>query len=300
MNKNHLLIASAALVLASCASEEQLAVNEPRGIEFRTSLSRATETTDLNVFNVYAVWNNGLLIENDTYTVNPTPSYAHWIKQPLYYWPPTDTPVYFHAYAPTDIITPDFKADGEKKLNNFAPNSSIESQIDFISAYIEGKKSDYEGAQVPLVFKHRLSQIEIGAVRNVGAEDPYIYKIRGVRIGNVCGKADFDFAAVATDAEADINEEPGNGWVNVYEDTETPKYPKNPTIYTSSTFEAITLGTTSQILTGIDRSKTDKPKVNDGSAMLIPQQLVKWEPDCYDDQGNKNNKTIEAHNVDSG
>ncbi|MDE5869621.1 MAG: fimbrillin family protein, partial [Muribaculaceae bacterium] len=102
-------------------------------------------------------------------------------------------------------------------------------------------KDDNEATGVPLKFDHRLVQIQVNAKTDNTA---YTYKVTGVRVGESVSKADFDFTT--------------NNWTlgsekAVYEET-----------YSSP----VSLGSVPTSVMG-----------QEGSFMLIPQQLTAWNPD---------------------
>lgn len=244
------MFAIAALALASCSQDEPVSVNKGRQIDFRPALgvrSRATETTNANLsdITVTALLGDQTLFKNITFTKNA----GFYTSSPAYYWPGDDSQLDFYAYAPATpggTITIDSQV---KTLTDFSPAAEISDQVDFITSYATGKKSENEASGVELTFDHRLSQIEI---QGKTANEAYTFKVMGVRIGQPVSKATFDFSTdewTLSTAAADRA---------LYEST----YP-----------DTITLGQepVSLMATVAATGAAD-------NAMLIPQELTAWDP----------------------
>lgn len=250
MKKSFLMFAIAALALASCSQDEPVSVNKGRQIDFRPAmgtLSRATEITNANLsdITVTALIGNQTLFKNTTFSKNG----GFYTSSPAYYWPGDDSQLDFYAYspaAPGGTITIDSEV---KTLTDFSPAADISDQVDFISSYATGKKSENEASGVELTFDHRLSQIEIqGKTDN----DAYTFKVMGVRIGQPVSKGSFDFS---TDA-----------WTLSTASTDHA-------VYESTYNDTITLGSEPVTLmaTIAETGASD-------NAMLIPQELTAWDP----------------------
>lgn len=244
------MFAIAALALASCSQDEPVSVNKGRQIDFRPAmgtLSRATEITNANLsdITVTALIGNQTLFKNTTFSKNG----GFYTSSPAYYWPGDDSQLDFYAYspaAPGGTITIDSEV---KTLTDFSPAADISDQVDFISSYATGKKSENEASGVELTFDHRLSQIEIqGKTDN----DAYTFKVMGVRIGQPVSKGSFDFS---TDA-----------WTLSTASTDHA-------VYESTYNDTITLGSEPVTLmaTIAETGASD-------NAMLIPQELTAWDP----------------------
>lgn len=92
-----------------------------------------------------------------------------------------------------------------------------------------------------LTFDHRLTQIEIQAKSE---NEAYVFQISGVRIGQPVSKGSFDFST--------------NDWT----------LGSDKTIYEETYSSPKTLGADPVNIMG-----------DEGNAMLIPQQLIAWDPD---------------------
>lgn len=255
MKKNLLFIAMAALTIASCSKDQDKGINRGRAIDFRTAVeTRASEVTIHNLTSIYvqAIKANGESLFNigQEFTKNG----SFFTSSPAYFWPGENDEVSFYAYAPSQA---DLGAAGAvtidnttKEFKDYAPNSVIEKQKDFITANAKGKKSVNEKIGVPLKFDHRLSQIEVKA-KNSNAN--YTYKVVGVRIGKAVSKGTFNFETAA--------------WTL---GTDKANYVASETDY----------GTPKQL-----NATAVSMMLSDGdNAMLLPQQLVAW--DSANDKAN--------------
>mgnify|MGYP000756665018 CR=1 FL=1 len=251
MKKQFLFVAVAALVMASCSEDEQMAVNHGAAIDFRGAMAtRATETTTANLNDIFvtALDAAGANFFTDVQFTNGTGTFN---SATSYYWPSDDSRLDFFAYAPssTDLGGTLTINNTTKELAGFSPATTISDQKDFVSCQANGKKSTNEAAGVSLTFKHQLSQIEIMAKN---ASSAYVYKVVAARIGQPKSKGTFDFGSEGWTLDGDkIN-------------------------YTVVDFPEITLDGTPKSLMG----------TTGGNAMLLPQQLTAWDPTT-----DKNNKT---------
>ena len=134
-------------------------------------------------------------------------------------------------------------------IEEFTPATKIKDQIDLITATGTGNNSS---DAVFLEFTHMLSQVEIKAKNS---NTNYVYTVKGVRISKVIESGSLDL----TDHEWT----PGTtktDYESVYTADETP----------------VTLNGTAQNVMSAE-----------GNAMLVPQQLVAWNPAT--DKSNDNN-----------
>lgn len=246
MKKQFLFVAVAALVMASCSEDEQMAVNHGAAIDFRGAMAtRATETTTANLNAIFVTAldaANANFFTDEKFTKNATNTFN---SVSSYYWPKDDSELKFFAYAP---LSTDLGVGATVTINNttktlagFSPATTIADQKDFVSCKATGKKSLNESAGVDLSFKHQLSQIEIKAKNDNNA---YVYKVLAARIGQPVSKGTFDF------------------------DRENWSLETDKANYTVPDFAEIELNGGAQSLMGAG-----------GSAMLIPQQLTAWNAD---------------------
>lgn len=239
-NTQLMMAALAAVALASCSQEEPSSTNQGRAIDFRSAMdSRAAETTNANLTSINAV----AFLGNQLFF--PVMEFTKgtdgfFTSETEYYWPGDDTQLTFYAYSPANPGgTVTLTADTQK-MTAYSTASTMATQTDFITANATGTKSANEAAGVPLTFNHRLSQIE---VRAKSSNEVYSFAISGVRIGEPVSNGDFDF----TSTEWTLG--------------------TNNAIYTDTYTAAKNLTAEAVSVMG-----------EGGNAMLLPQQLVAWNP----------------------
>ena len=244
MKKTHkslMVLGLVAMTLASCSEDDQIDVNLGRPIDFRTSMnSRAVEITNANItdINVAAFLGDQLFFPVMKFSKGGE---GFFTSDTEYYWPGDDSPLSFYAYAPSNpggtvSITPD-----SKTMTDVTTAPSIANQVDFVTADTTGTKSANEASGVPLVFNHRLSQVEVLAKTD---NQVYTFKVSGVRIGKPVSKGSFDFETSAWTLGTDR------------------------AIYTDTYADARTLTSEPVSVMG-----------DGGNAMILPQQLTPWAPE---------------------
>lgn len=259
MKKQFMFMAMAAMLIASCSSDDVVSTNTGRAIDFRTSVgTRGAETTTDNITKFWVTAIDG---KNANYFSKQefTKDGAFFTSSPLYYWPAGT--LNFFAYSPSekDLGATVTITNAIKTFANFSPAADIANQKDFVIATASGTRKDNAPNGVELTFAHQLSQIEIKAKNtNTG----YIYEVVGVRIGKPVSKGTFTF----TDSKWDLT--PTTDKTN-YE----VEYATNPITLTK---DATTMMGTAN-----------------GNAMLLPQQLTAWAPEG--DRGDKTNTNNGAY-----
>ena len=237
-----MIISFAALMLAACTTDSMKEDSKGKVIDFRAStLTKASEITNANFesFVATALNSEGANhFANELFERNG----AYYYSGTDYYWPANNSELNFYAWSPaadklggTLTITA-----SEQSITGFTTNADISKQVDFISATASGNGND-NSLGVELNFKHNMSQVEI---KSRSANPGYIYKIKGVRFGNILSTGDFDFKT--------------GSWSNV----------DNMANYTVE-YSART----------IDELSTSLMKVNADNAMFIPQNLTPWDPE---------------------
>lgn len=245
MKSKLILMAMAAFALASCSKDESTEINKGNAIDFRVAMqTRAEETTTANINEFYVT---ALDKGNANYftDVKFEKEGDYFTSTPAYYWPGDDSEIKFFAYSPAkELLGNNLTINNStKQLVDYEPNSSISQQVDFITVKATGKKSENSSTGVALVFQHRLSQIVIKAKNsNTG----YTYKVTGVRIGKSISKGTFKFET--------------EDWSTSVANKANYQVEYNET--------ALTLNDAAQSIMG----------EGNGNAMLIPQQLVAWNP----------------------
>ncbi len=257
MKKQFMFMAMAAMLIASCSSDDVVSTNTGRAIDFRTSVgTRGAETTTDNIkeFWVTAIdGNNANYFSKQKFTKEG----SFFTSSPLYYWPAGKLD--FVAYSPseTDLGATVTINSSTKTLADFSPAEQIANQKDFVTATASGTRTANETNGVELTFAHQLSQIEIKAKNsNTG----YVYKVVGVRIGKPVSKGTFKF----TNSEWDLPNTPEKA---NYTSNYTVEYATNPKTLTAA-------------------AATMMGAAND-NAMLLPQQLTAWASET--DKTNTNN-----------
>ena len=247
MKKTIILMGIAALAFASCTKDTVKEINNGRAIDFRVAAdTRATETTtaNLNQFFVTALTEAGANYFTDAaYTKNDT----YFSSTPEYYWPGAGS-LTFYAYAPSaKTLRATVTINRSKKtIEGYTPSTTIANQIDLVATTAEGSKKDNENTGVALVFNHQLAQIEVKAKNE---NNGYVYQIKGVRIAQAACTGNLDLAT--------------GSWELVSKNNEVVK-----DVYDITYATPITL---SNMAANLMASEGD-------NAMLIPQQLVAWNP----------------------
>ena len=252
MKKTAFLMGIAALAFASCAKDTVKEASQGMAIDFRVAAqTRAAETTTANLseFKVTAVSVNAEGAQTTNYFTDVTfaksDEGAFFFSNPAYYWP-NEGSLAFVAWAPV-ALTGVSVDNAAKTLADFTPAAAVVNQVDFVAATASGSKAN-EANGVLLTFNHKLSQIQIKAKN---AHEGYTYTVKGIRISNVVGQADFNFTTSAwdlTDAAA------------------TAQYQVDFAAPVVLGAEAVSLLPANIIV--------DEATVTSGSAMLIPQDLA--------------------------
>ena len=257
MKKILYMTAIAALAIVSCTKDNAKEVNMGRAIDFRVATTRATETTTENLDKIWVTAISESLTNHFT-KVEFAKEGSYFVTPNAYYWPADGSELTFYAYAPAEsaIAGESLTLDGTtQKLTGFAPALDVKSQHDVTAAVATGSKADSENG-VALLFDHVLTQVEIQAYSN---NTGYKHKVKGVRIGKVGAKGDYDFK---------LRDWTLNGTKANYEITyDTP----------------IELTSEVKNIMG-DYGKELDDATRNGNAMLIPQSHTPW--DVTNDAGN--------------
>lgn len=256
MKKSLLILAGVAmLALVSCSKEQTLAENgkvvRTRGIGFRASFAqntRAVETTTTNLNSFYVCSFGETEFADVEFTKGDGNFYTSVTEYP---WPESGE-LSFFAYAPSKTqLGGTWSIRGtSKRVSNFSPKTKVSDQLDFVIASASGDKATNETSGVALTFTHALSQITVLA-KNTNSD--FEVKVKGVRIGCI----------------------PGTGTLNAQNSpvSWTVSSSSDPVNYQIETAAASTLTSSPISVMGTE-----------GSAMLIPQQLIKW--DVENDKSN--------------
>lgn len=255
MKKSLLILTGVAmLALVSCSKEQTLAENGKAvraGIGFRASIAqntRAVETTTSNLNSFYVCSFGETEFSDVEFTKGADNFYTSVTEYP---WPDTGE-LSFFAYAPSKTqLGGTWTIRGtSKRVTNFRPKTKVSEQLDFVIASATGNKATNETSGVALNFTHALSQISVLAM-NTNAD--ITVKVKGVRIGSIPGTATLN-AQVSPVT-----------WTVSNSDTPVDYQIENSSASTLTASPVSVMGT-------------------EGSAMLIPQQLIKW--DVENDKSN--------------
>lgn len=239
----------AVVAVASCVKDTLKETNNGSAIDFRMATqTRATEATAANIETFY-VTARVPGYEANYFTDVPYLKAAGdvFMSSSPYYWPVVGK-LHFYAYAPSlnNFGDATLAIDAtSQKVTNFVTASRFVDQKDFIVASKEQTKAAGTSG-VELQFEHKLSQIEVHAKN---ANSAYNCSIKGVMIGGMASTGDFNFSPAGA-AEWIIDEDANP--VNVFEIYETPNE--------INSFATNIMGP-------------------GGNAMLIPQQLIPWNPE---------------------
>lgn len=248
------------LASLSCSHDELAEANGGNAIGFRTpALTRSAEiqyASDLEDigFNVSAYLESG---DSSPYSYSCYFSDEHFsfmaesfISSTAYYWPSDGSNLKFYAYAPAldgfnaSVSANGDATDGKMRITGFKPAEAIANHQDFVVAEAKSNKSEAsESTGVSLEFEHALSQIQICAWNQ---SSHYVIKVAGVRLGNFATAGTYTFGPGDDD----------NVW-SVGDATADYETTYNPIAMSSSEMD----------LMG-----------NGGNAMVVPQQLTKWNP----------------------
>ena len=267
------LCAAAALTLASCSNDETVEMAQQKGISFRavTGLNtRASEVTTANLseIQVTAFWDannnkyDGFTNGEVLYKKDRNGDFNSAIPV---YWPGKDQEneeLSFTAFSNNWTGNKTITDKNTISVGSVEINTDVDQQADMV--YVTGAtgtKVANETAGVPLVLGHALSQIQISAKSD---NTVYTYQVKGIRISNVDGEADFNVV---------------NGtWSN---------NATNDQIYTVEYTIPVTLNGTAQ---SIMEQKQDNGVNYSDNAMLIPQgATTAW--DVENDKQNANKGT---------
>lgn len=194
------LCAAAALTLASCSNDETVEVAQQKGISFRavTGLNtRASEVTtaNLSALKVTAFWDKN----NNKYDGFDTEVY--YVKDggvfnsaDSKFWPKDENEVLsFTAFSDNWTGTKTITDKNTISVGGVAINADVDMQADMVYVTgVTGTKAANETSGVALLLEHALSQIQISAKSD---NKVYTYQVKGIRIANVDGEADFDVVA---------------------------------------------------------------------------------------------------------
>lgn len=282
MKKNLLILTGivTSLTITSCLKDEIKEVNKGREIGFQSAVqTKGVETTwsTMKTFYVTALEAG----TNTPYFQNVPFSQigSAYNSTPAYYWPGGNAAMDFYAYYPSTQelgCTLKVEKDG-MSLENFAPKTKIEEQMDFVTAATLNKtEADQVASGLPIKFQHHLARVSINA--SVSYNNAYSYKIAGVKLGNIKSEGDFGLTVTTTTAtdentgEETVTTTQSASWTNV----ET----SNNHVYEYTTDEVVPISLTSSALNLLgELSYDDSDDTKTNYAFLLPQNITPWNPE---------------------
>jgi hypothetical protein len=272
MKKLFMLLPIAALLLASCSTDEQQFVNsDPRrpniptdAIWFTSGINDMTRglTTMSNFasFNVTGLHTDAEYSFSDL-NVTSADNGATWtyntgsVEKPYKLFPGDNSNISFYAYAPTTLYseTPSdnhvsITSEGQA-INAFTQAQHVVDHTDVLAAFATGNKINNTMSGVTLDFKHALAQIEIHA-KNSDA-DKYQVEVLGVKLCRTKKTGNMAFQTTATGYPT---------WASLTTPQDFIKKGSTP----------ITLTADAQnIMFNVDADNPD-------NFLMVPQQLTAW------------------------
>ena len=198
--KKLLLVALAAITLASCAKNEVVEVNKGNEISFRAWTANAgrtvpTTTATISEFSVWAYTENDKLYM-DAIQVNN--SAGTWDYAPHKFWPADK--LNFYSVSPTvgGAALVDDSADAVV-VKNFVVAADAANQIDLL--YAVNTNETRKDAAVQVAFDHALAQVSFKASNSNTAAQGIEVVISGVDVAGVNGTGNFTLP-IATNTDA--------------------------------------------------------------------------------------------------
>ncbi len=214
MKKTMFMVALAAMSLASCSNDEILEIQQDE-ISFSTisdRASRATTTDNIQNFEVWGVLHQDnadvMYFEKLPLTRTTTGS---WVNvESGYFWP--EGKMDFYAISPKSCVDATASVSASAYASNtntivFETQTQQAQQVDLLYALTTDEEKQVE--DVPLNFRHALSQITYRVKVNVPTADSSMQKLKvtvnSVTLNNVNSKSTLSFPKAATNAT-------GNGY----------------------------------------------------------------------------------------
>ena len=203
MKKKLLILAVAAVALASCSNDETVAVNQSDAISFRPVMTNVTRAADVDLAE------NGFYVTAYSTGTSATPYFDNvlfsynssaYSSATKYYWP-SGYNLDFYAYSPaegTDITRTNYKTF------NITANATVANQVDFVYANTNnwGKQTGtgtHDGkAGVTINFRHAESKV---IIKLKNTNDALTFTVGDVTLGYVANTGTFEYKATTTDTQ---------------------------------------------------------------------------------------------------
>jgi hypothetical protein len=290
MKNKIFLMATAALALAACSNDEIINTQQASstdGITFRTIMnnSRAVETKTDNLTKFWVTATNSTGYEfkdqefdkgdDGIFTVPSEENTTDETGKKKFTWP-TST-LRFFAISPDCSLTFDNVTEQPPKLQGYTPAPKIREQVDIVYATNKGSRSDFE-KQVPLKFNHAMSEIIVFAKNENKSYNVYV---KGYRIGYVSRKGTFTFPEAETNTSltnlAAYNQAVGT-WNNLdYTAGNGAKGNNYSSEFISEGNKILLQKDATRIY--VEQDASISGDTGEGSAMIIPQNGTKWNPE---------------------
>ena len=203
MKKKLLILAVAAVALASCSNDETVAVNQNDAISFRPVVNNVTRassvaniiTADLSSFVVTAIKTSTTTsyFSNVTFTKTGD-NYTSGATK--YYWP-SEGSLDFYAYSPagnSQVTYTDYKTFTVTPTAGTNP----ENQVDLVYASTKSKNKSNSSTGVALNFRHTGAKI-VCKVQN--SSTTLKFGVEGWKVGYLSSAGTFTFADANTDTQ---------------------------------------------------------------------------------------------------
>lgn len=211
MKKILLMMAVAALVLASCSSDETVAVNQGDAISFRPLVNGVTRAA--NGAGVKSAWETGDILYVTAQRGTAKFFQTEFVKDGSgfnstnkYYWPNdlSTTPITFAAFWGAAYKTWAADGDGLALNSAYTVPDAVASQKDLLFALKTVNAKPADGG-VTLNFRHMLSQV---VVKVANDQDNMKITVSGVRIGflNKVGTFAYNTSNSGSETESQVTE----------------------------------------------------------------------------------------------
>lgn len=258
--KKILLVALAAITLASCAKNEVVELNEGNAISFRAwtaNAGRVVPTTSESIkadgFTVWAYTETSEVLYMDALPV--TWQTSKWDYTPHKFWPAES--LHFYAVSPSTKAGLVQDAADKVQVVDFVQELAAGSQTDLL--YAVRLDEDRQETAVPMQFDHALSQISFKAYNTNTAAQGIEVIIEGISVDNVNKKGTF---TLPIDVETDATNKAATALQTAWD-------------VTAAEFdEFVSAVVTPAPLTGTSTEITTEA----GRLLLIPQTVAAWDP----------------------
>lgn len=257
--KKILLVALAAITLASCAKNEVVELNEGNAISFRAWTANAGRAEVMTTGEIaeFKTWGYVQGNANAYFNgVEVTKTGSTWDYAPHKFWPAESVLIDFYSVSP--MATNCAMTLDSHTIPAYAVNADVASQIDLLYAVNIGEHRQDPVKAVQVKFDHALSQIHFAAK----STNPQLQvDIKAVSIANINSVGTFTFPTTSTTIDIAANAAQGN-WTAL-----GTKVTYNTGMNAADPIEVP--------LTGSPVVLTDATA---GRPLLIPQKVAEWAP----------------------